>query len=71
LAYADDVNLIGYDIRTIERNADMLLNTCKDIGLAGNTGKTKCMEKRHHRGTIANAHIKIVSISYEKVKTFK
>ena len=41
LAYADDVNLIGYDIRTIERNADGLLNACKDIGLAVNTGKTK------------------------------
>jgi hypothetical protein len=33
-AYADDVNLIGYDMRTIERNADVLLNACKDIGLA-------------------------------------
>ena len=33
LAYADDVNLIGDDIRTIERNADVLLNACKDIGL--------------------------------------
>ena len=36
LAYADDVNLIGDDIRTIERNADVLLNACKDIGLAVN-----------------------------------
>ena len=26
LAYADDVNVIGDDIRTIERNADVLLN---------------------------------------------
>ena len=26
LACADDVNLIGDDIRTIERNADVLLN---------------------------------------------
>ena len=34
LAFADDVNLIGDDIRTIERNADVLLNTCKDISLA-------------------------------------
>ena len=25
-------NLIGDDIRTIERNADVLLNACKDIG---------------------------------------
>jgi len=32
LAYADNANLIG-DIKTIERNADVLLNTCKDIVL--------------------------------------
>ena len=31
---------IGDDIRTIEINADVLLNACKDIGLAVNTGKT-------------------------------
>jgi Reverse transcriptase (RNA-dependent DNA polymerase). len=40
LAYVDDVNLIGQNnnIR-IERNADVLLNACKDIGLAVNTVK--------------------------------
>ena len=69
LAYAGDVNLIGDDIRTIERN--VLLNACKDIGLAVNIGKTKYMEIRRHRGMIANAHVKIGSNSYEKVKTFK
>ena len=41
LAYADDVNLICNDIRTIENNAGMLLNACKAVGLAVNTGKTK------------------------------
>ena len=46
------VNLIGDDIRTIERNTDVLLNACKDIGLAVNTGKTKYMEIRCHRGRI-------------------
>ena len=61
LAYADDVNLIGDDIRTIERNADVLLTACKDIDLAVNTGKTKYMEIGRHRGVIANAHIKIGS----------
>ena len=71
LTYVDDVNLIGDDIRTIERNADVLLNACKDIGLVVNTGKTKYMEIGRHRGVIANAHIKIGSNSYEKVKTFK
>ena len=28
IVYADDKNLIGDDIRTIERNADVLLNAC-------------------------------------------
>ena len=43
LAYADDVNLIGDDIRTIERNTDVSLNAYKDIGLAVNIGNTKYM----------------------------
>ena len=29
------------------------------------------MEIGHHRGIIANAHVKIGSNSYKKVKTFK
>ena len=29
----DDINLIGNDIKTIERNAHVLLNVCRDIGL--------------------------------------
>ena len=39
LAYADDVNLIGNHIRRIERNADVLLNAYKDIGLPVSIGK--------------------------------
>ena len=39
LAYADDVNLTGDDIRTVERNADVLLNASEDIGLEENIGK--------------------------------
>ena len=63
--------IIGDAIRTIERNIHVLLNACKDIGLAVNTGKTKYMEIGRHRGVIANAHIKIGRNSYEKVETFK
>ena len=37
-------------MRTIERNADALLNACKDIGLAVNTWKTKYLEIGGHRG---------------------
>ena len=64
LAYADDVNLIGDDIRTITRNTDVLLNECKDFGLAVNTEKTKYMEIGSHRGMIANKNIRIGSNSY-------
>ena len=35
------VNLIGDVIRTIERNAVVLLNVCKDIGFVVNMGKSK------------------------------
>ena len=56
LAYTDDVNLIGDNIRTIEINSVVLLNAFKDIGLAVNTGKTKYTETRRHRGMLANAH---------------
>ena len=57
LTYADDVNLVGDDIRTIESNADVFINACKSIGLEVNTGKTKYMEIGRHRGTMANEHI--------------
>ena len=62
----EDVNLIGDDIGTIERNAEVLLNACKDIGLAVNTGKTKYMKMGCHQGIIAKEHIRIGSNSFEK-----
>ena len=61
LAYADDVNLIGDDFRTVERNADVLLNACKDVNLAVNKGNTKYIEIGRHLRMIANEHIKIGS----------
>ena len=48
-----------YNFRTIERNANVLLNACMDIGLAVNTRKTKYMEIGRYRGMIPNEHIKI------------
>ena len=71
LAYADVVNVIRDDIRTIERNSDVLLNDCNDVGLAVNTGKSKYMEIGRNRGMIANEHIKIASNSYKKSENFK
>jgi hypothetical protein len=70
LAYVDDVGLIGNDIRTIERNADVLLNACKS-SLAVNTEKSKNMEVGSYQDMMANEHITLGSISYEKVNNLK
>ena len=51
LAYTVDVNLIDDDIRTIERNADVILNACLNIDLEVKTRKTKYMEIGRHRET--------------------
>ena len=68
IAYADDERLIGDDIRTIERNADLSLNACKDIDLTINTDiKTKYMEVGRYRDVTANELVMVGSNSYEKV----
>ena len=65
LVFAEDVNLIGGDVRTIGRHADVLLNACKDNDLAVNTGKTKYMEGERHRGMMANVYITVHNNSYK------
>ena len=56
LAYEDDVNLIDADIRTVKRNADMLLKACKNIDLAINIRKTTYMEVGCLRDLTKNEH---------------
>ena len=43
-----DVNVLGDDIKTIEVNEDVLLNACKDIGLAVYTGEINYRELVRH-----------------------
>ena len=71
LAYTGDVHLIGVDIRTIEVNTNVVLNACKDIGLAVNTRKTKYIYIGRHGGMITNVRIRIGINFYLKLKTFK
>ena len=68
LAYADDVNSIGDDIR-IERNADVI-KCLYGYWLAANTGKTMYVEIGYHWRLFTNEHITVGSNSYEKLKTY-
>jgi hypothetical protein len=41
LAYADDVNLLGDNIDTTEKNTETLIDASKEVGLGINVEKTK------------------------------
>jgi hypothetical protein len=43
LAYTDDVNLLGDDIDTINKNTETLINASKEVGIEVNVEKTKHM----------------------------
>jgi hypothetical protein len=43
LSYANDVNIVGENIDTIQKNTKALLDASKDVGLEVNPEKTMCM----------------------------
>jgi hypothetical protein len=70
LAYADDVNLLGGNIDTIEKNTESLIDASKEAGVQINLEKTKYMLLSHHRNAGQNRDIKIRNISFEYVSRF-
>jgi hypothetical protein len=65
LAYADDVNLLGDNIDTTNKN------TQKEVGLEGNIEKTKYMLVPRDQNAGQNREIKIGNRSFENVSRFK
>jgi hypothetical protein len=43
LFYADDVNILGESIHTVQKKTEILVVAIKDIGLEVNANETKCM----------------------------
>jgi hypothetical protein len=59
LAYADDVNLLGDNIDTINKNTDTLIDASKEVGLDVNVEKTKYMLVSWDQNGGQNRDIKI------------
>jgi hypothetical protein len=65
LAYADDLNLLGDDIGTINKNTETLIDASNEISLEINVNKTKYMLLSCHQNVAQNWDIKIPNRSFE------
>jgi hypothetical protein len=70
LSYAD-VNLLGDNIDTINKNTENLIDASKEIGLEINIQKTKYMLVFRDQHVGQNRDIKIGNRSFENVLQFK
>jgi len=61
--YADDVDLIGDDIETLQSNTDVLVKACDEIGLQVNLEKTQYILSRN----IGNNGNRYITIKNEKI----
>jgi uncharacterized protein YfaT (DUF1175 family) len=71
VAYADDVNLLGGNIDTIEKNTETLIDASKEVGLEMNVEETENMLLSHHQNAGRNWYVKIGNSSFENVPQLK
>jgi hypothetical protein len=71
LAYAEDVNLLGDNIDTINKNRETLIDASKEVGLEVNVEKTKYMLVSHYQNADQNWTITIANRLFENVSQFK
>jgi hypothetical protein len=71
LAYADDVNLLGDNIDTINKNTQTLIDASKEVGLEVNVEKTKYMLVSRDQNAGQNREIQIGNRTFETMSQFK
>jgi hypothetical protein len=67
LAYADDVNLLGDKIDTINKNTQTLIDASKEVGLDVNVEETKYMLVSRDQNAGQNREIKVENRSFKNV----
>jgi hypothetical protein len=72
LVCADNINLLGDSINTINQNTETILEASRDVGLEINAEKTKYMIMSRHPNSGQNQKIRITNNeSFENVAKFK
>jgi hypothetical protein len=71
LVYADDMNLLGDDLGTTNKNKETLINAGKEVGLKVNTEKIVYMLVSHHQNIGQYRDMKLENKSFENVSQFK
>ena len=56
LVYADDINMLGENLQTVRKNAEIFIKASKDIGLEVNSEKTKYTITSCHQNVIQNQY---------------
>jgi hypothetical protein len=67
LFYADDVCLLGNNIDTIKKTAEIVIDAIKEVGLEVNTEKTKYMLLSCRQNAGKSYDIKIANRCFENV----
>jgi hypothetical protein len=67
LAYAEDVNLLGYNLDTIKKNTETLIDASKEVGLEINVEENKYMLLTRQQNVGQNRDIQIAKKSFENV----
>jgi hypothetical protein len=71
LSYADDVNIVGENIDTMQKNKEALLDAGKEVGLEVNPEKTRYMLRAPYQKAGQRHCIKKVNSSFEDVVPLK
>jgi hypothetical protein len=71
LTYADDVNILGGSIHTIEESTEASVIASKVTGLEGNADKTKYMVMFQDQSAGQSHNIKVDNSSFERVEQLR